>query len=311
MYLVYVLRISRIDTNHKVNEMNIKSELCNFISNAVDGDRSRYAGRSLLLAEDFARFLGLYAKYPNGIMQPDGDPKWSPAQWNISISGFSSFFGSGYVNEVRVMTFRHLYTTSLMEIASERKTVLPNGMHLEDVIRSLIDIHQELKQGAGTNGESIMVSRYLLNTMYPMISRYGKPIGIGGHHITQRSRERIKHAVIKINKTGVVLSVFFDEIVYKGDQVCIDGVHHEKFDKAIFTDKACAYGNNIRSQSLPRIRFSGNDEYYTDLPRNIEHIKSRMVERVSKAKASVAEYFNRTLEDVNRKNAIDSGCDFL
>lgn len=294
--------------------MSIRTELQNFIREAVNGDRSRYAGRSLLLAEDFAHLLGFKTKYSNMVLQMDMDPKWSPANWKISDDG-----RTGYVSDIRVMTFRHFYAISLMQIASKKNTILPNGMPLKNVIQCLIDIHHELKatyrnfdfSENSIYAESVTVAKYLINTLYPIIARYGKPIDIGGHHIVAKARERAKQAAIEINKTGVVLSVYCDEIIYKGDQVDIKGVHHEKFNKIIFADRGYAYGNDIRTHAINRLRFSDADEYYTEDERTIERLRAGTEKRITKAKAGLAAYFNRTLEDAEREFSVDCQTDLL
>ncbi|MFP8823487.1 hypothetical protein, partial [Enterobacter cloacae] len=63
------------------------------------------------------------------------------------------------------------------------------------------------------------------------------------------------HAILKIqNSGGLVLAAFCDEIVYYGEQVEVDDVHHEKFKRFVFGQyNSYSYGNDIRVMRHPRI----------------------------------------------------------
>lgn len=301
----------------------IENQISVFIHRAYLGDSALWQGRNLDLAHSFFKFLG-FMRYCPPSSRPDSDPKWTPPVWCAEERG--------YVSNVRVATVNRHYAQSLIELAEERNSVLPNGWPLAEVISALFAsrkhakkkfFEMETKDGSYWS-TTASISKYLLNTMYPMIGYYGgaSKINICCHDIVARGREKIVSMIKTINKTAVVLYVNTDEIVYCGDQVEFPeiDVHHEKFNTLVFTGyNTVCYGNGIiRTGPLPRIRMSMDEEFYFapldnagDRCRRVALYQKGLNLRVTQYKASLTVYLNLTKEDIDRKYAIDSECDSL
>lgn len=301
----------------------IEKEISEFILHAYMGDNALWQGRNLDLAHNFFKFLG-FPRYCGSSNRPDLDPKWTPVLWCAEESG--------YVSNVRVVTNNLHYAQSLIEIAEERNSILPNGWPLAEVVSALFFNRKCFKQNLyvlDTKENSYWntmagISKYLLNTLFPMIGFYGgfRTVNICCHDIVALGREKIVRMIKTINKTGVVLYANTDEIIYCGDQVEFPdlNVHHEKFSTLVFTgNQSVCYGNGIiRTGRLARIRMSMEDENYfapldsaADRCRRVALYQKNLNKRVSTYKASLAAYLNLTKEDIERKYDIDYECNPL
>lgn len=289
----------------------MKLELNRFIKAAAAGDQSKYTSRrNHTLSNDFADLLG-FKRWHTPVMRPDCDPKWDYFRWSITKHAI--------VKKIRVMSFRLLYPNCIIEIAKERDITLPNGWKLADLMETLIQMRREYKagyirsfekMGDYSNGENYkewqIIAKYLLNSLWIIICGKGSAINLGGHEIIARAREKVCEAVNKIlSSGGVVLHVNVDEIVYYGEQVEIDNVHHEKHWQAIFTGSGgAAWGDNmITSGPVPTITFDLDDWEPHNADRRSAEEQRAMAERmvatrIRRYTSEIKEYMNRTKEDV-------------
>lgn len=292
----------------------MKLELNRFIKAAAAGDQSKYkSNRNHTLTNDFADLLG-FKRWHTHVMRPDCDPKWDYPRWGLSRHAV--------VKNIRVMSFRYLYPTCLIEIANERDITLPNGWKLADLVSVLIQLRKEYKAGyirsldklgvyADTEDykEWQMIAKYLINCMFGIICNKGSAINLGGHEIIALAREKVGVAIDKIiSSGGVVLHVNVDEIAYYGNQVEFDNVHHEKHNTAIFTGyRGAAWGDHlILSGVAPTLRFdmdgwepNKNDRRSFD----DQHAMALrfIANRIERYNREVKEYMNRTKEDVEKE----------
>lgn len=309
-----------------MNTTPIEKEIINFVRRASLEDNSLWQGRNLDLAHNFFKFLGFY-RFSHCSSRPDSDPKWTPVMWCAEERG--------YVSNVRVITLNSFYAKCAIEIAKERNSTLPNGWPLSEVISALLTSRKFFKRlQCSTKYEGserheswstmASISKYLLNSLFPMIGFYGGAyaMNIHCHDIVAAGREKVAGMLKRINKTGVVLCVNTDEIAYSGEQVDFSDmdVHHEKFNTLVFTgNESICYGNGImRTGRLPRVRLTMEEELYfaphddaADKCRRVAYIQKSLNTRLSSYKASLAQYLNLTKEDIDRKYSIDSECDSL
>ncbi|UJB55360.1 hypothetical protein [Enterobacter phage vB_EcRAM-01] len=282
----------------------MKLELHEFINAAAIGDQSKYKSRRDTLIDDFCNLLG-FKRWHTPSMRPDCDPKWDYFKWTPR--------DRGYVDNVRVMSFNHMYANATIEVAKRNDSIYPNGWKVAEVIETLMQLRREYKSAYRVNPNPIynewqIVAKYLLNITYSVFCRFGtKEIGFGSHDIIAEARHRLTYAILKIqNSGGLVLAAFCDEIVYYGDQVEVDGVHHEKFNKLVFGQyNSYSYGNNIRVMMHPRIMLDMEGWEPGHGIGDIESQRERRVRSVAKARElmtdSLTAYLFRTKEDVEKE----------
>lgn len=294
----------------------MKLELNNFIKAAAAGDQQKYKSRRDTLIDDFCNLLG-FKRWHTPSMRPDCDPKWDYFKWTPR--------DRGYVDNVRVMSFNHMYANATIEVAKRNNSTYPNGWKVAEVIETLMQLRREYKAGAKMKFNEIrevweenpernnykewsIVAKYLLNITYSVFCRFGtKEIGFGSHDIIAEARHRLTYAILKIqNSGGLVLAAFCDEIVYYGDQVEVDGVHHEKFNKLVFGQyNSYSYGNDIRVMMHPRIMLDMEGWEPGHGIGDIESQRERRVRSVAKARelmtGSLTDYLFRTKADVEKE----------
>lgn len=288
----------------------MKLTLNKFIKEIAAGDESVYEGRSYPLIEKMSELFG-FKRWHTSILRPDSDPRWTPFRWSCNPDAA--------VRNVRVMTFNHLYNMALKEITEKDEITFPNDWKVAEVIDTLLQLRREYKAGIVYGEEPHVYDKYqqvtkiILNCMFVVIAQHGTglSVSIAAHDIVYQARMKVIEAVKKISETCVVLCVNTDEIVYFGDQVEIDGVHHEKYNTAIlFTPCRVAYGNDIRTTGMPFIRLDMNNWQPSSFGFcSVEEKKARTINqlkrRIERFRQSLNEYINTTKEDIDRKNSID------
>lgn len=298
----------------------MKIELNHFIKEIAAGDESVYVNHGHTpLIEKMKELFG-FKRWHTPILRPDSDPCWTPFRWSSEPNAA--------VKNIRVMSFNHLYNMALKEITEKEEISFPNGWKVAELIDTLLQLRREYKAGFIQSGYDDplnipaynayqMIAKFMLNCIFTIVAQHGSglSVSIGAHDIVFQARNKVVEAVRKISKTGVVLYVNTDEIIYFGDQVEIDGVHHEKYQKAIFfSPTRAAYGNDIRTSSMPFVRLDMSDwqpsSFFNKF--NVEEQKERAEIRIGKRIAifrqSLNEYINMTKEDIDRKNSIDEKC---
>ena len=301
----------------------MKLELNNFIKAAAAGDQSKYKARRDTLIEEFCEYLG-FKRWNTPSIRPDCDPKWDYFKW--------SGRDRGYVDNVRVMSFKHMYAESAMTVAKRNDSTYPNGWKVADVIETLMQLRREYKAGmfmqlrreykagmlmkshdthniSGSEyNEWQKVAKYLLNITYSIFCRFGtKNIGFGSHDIVAEARRNMMFAITRIQQSGgLVLAAYNDEIVYYGEQANVFNVHHEKFNKFVFGQhNSYSYGNDIRVMMQPRIMLDMEGWEPGHGIGSVESQRERRVLSVAKTRKfmekSLADYMNKTKEDVEKE----------
>lgn len=293
----------------------MKLELYSFIRAAAAGDQSKYKSRCDTLINDFCDLLG-FKRWHTPYMRPDCDPKWDYFKWSAREHG--------YVENVRVMSFSHLYAHSTIAVAKRNDSTYPNGWKVAKVIETLMQLRQEYKgamrrswvnasvgqpdEKALNYNEWQIVAKYLLNITYSIFCRFGtKEIGFGSHDIIAEGRHRLTDAILKIqNSGGLILAAYCDEIVYYGDQVDVDGAHHEKFNKFVFAPNGgYSYGNDIRVMMQPRIMLDMTGWEPGHSISDVETQRKRRVDSIARTRKlmvrSVTDYLFKTKEDVEKE----------
>ncbi|UES35601.1 hypothetical protein KKP3664_000062 [Citrobacter phage KKP_3664] len=299
----------------------MKMQLNHFIKSAAACDQSKYkSNRNHNLDKDFADFLG-FKRWHTPIMRPDCDPKYDYPRWGMSRHAV--------VKNIRVMTFRNLYGSCIIEISKERNIILPNGWKLAELVETLFQLRREYKSGllrsrevltisdSGDYNEWQMIAKYLANAVFGIICNKGSAINMGGHEVIARAREKVGEAINQIIASGgTVLHVNVDEIAYVGKQVDIPNVHHERFNNAVFTGfRGAMWGDHaIISGPVPTLRFDMDDwepsrhyrlsdeEQRASALRMIDSRRDRLVKELN-------EYMNKTKEEVLRELNVD--CDSI
>lgn len=196
-----------------------------------DMDSYNYYSREI---EDlFAAHVG-FLRHHTPKMRPDHDPIYSPITWQAPIDG--------YVEGIRIMTFNAMYGNALIHIAREKRAEFPNGWRIDEVIQNLMQLRREYKAGMCLRNEQYQmyktyayISKHLINSMFYIVGNHGSAIDIGSYEIVAYAREQGKAAALKIIESGaIILNHRVDTIAYYGDQVEVEGVHHERFNKAVF-----------------------------------------------------------------------------
>lgn len=288
----------------------MKLELNNFIKSAAD--KQSYLDHTL--TNDFAAFLGCQ-RWHTPILRPNNDPKYEYFRWSLSRHAT--------VRNIRVMTFRNLFGNCIIELAKERGgVVFPNGWELGEIVETLFKLRIEYKAGAIRYAAEEyhtwqMVTKYLLNCMWSIVASKGSAINMGGYEVIARAREKVIVAVNKIiDSGGTVLHVNVDEIVYVGEQVEFDNVHHEKFNRAVFTGcHGAVWGNNtVVSGSVSTLLFDINDwnpnpmSVYANRP--MEERREMELHKINRKRDQlvneIREYMSRTLEYVQKGLDCDS-----
>lgn len=282
----------------------MKTELHEFIHAAVCGDQSKYKSRRDTLIDDFCNFLG-FKRWHTPSMRPDCDPKWDYFKWSAR--------DRGYVDNVRVMSFTHLYANSTIAVAKRNDSTYPNGWSVAKVIETLLQLRREYKSAYRVNPNPVyyewqIVAKYLLNITYSIFCRFGtKDIGFGSHDIIAEARHRMIHAILKIqNSGGLVLAAFCDEIVYYGEQVEVDDVHHEKFKRFVFGQyNSYSYGNDIRVMMHPRVMLDLEGWEPVKSITDDESQRERRILSIARGRQlivnSLTDYLSRTKEDVEKE----------
>lgn len=294
----------------------MKLELNKFIKEVAAGDESFYLERgNYRVLEKFSEFLG-FKRWNTPILRPDNDPKWTPFRWSIGQNA--------YVKNVRVMTFNRLYSVALKECTEKDGITFPNDWKVAELVDTLIQLRKEYKAGFlyGEQTELYsacqMIAKILLNGLYYIIGNHGSglSVGMGCHNIVQLARDKVTAAVKKISETATVLYVNTDEIIYFGNQVEFDNVHHERYNTAIILDRSAAYGNDIRVSSMPVIRLDMKD--WNPSTRHIgtfeeqTHRTACMIgKRITRFRISLNDYINTTKEQIDAKNSLDDECNPL
>lgn len=295
----------------------MKLTLNKFIKEIAAGDESVYMNHGCYpLVDKMTEFLG-FKRWHTPILRPDSDPCWTPVRWMANINAA--------VKNVRVMSFNHLYNMSLKEMTEKDEITFPNGWKVAELIDVLIQLRREYKAGFITcandyNSEEYnrhqMIAKSMLNCIFVIIAQHGSglSVGIGAHEIVYQARMKMIETVKKISETAVVLYANCDEIIYFGDQVEIDGVHHEKYRTAIlFSPMRAAYGNDIQAHGMPHVRFSMTDwrpngSMYRNFDEQRAGAEGSIVRRVARYRNELNEYINTTKEDIDRQNSIDEKC---
>jgi len=293
----------------------MKLELIDFIKTAAAGDQTKYKSRCDTLINDFCDLLG-FERWHTPYMRPDCDPKWDYFKWSARERG--------YVENVRVMSFNQLYANSAIAVANRYDSTYPNGWKVAEVIETLMQLRREFKTGmyrcwndlslggnsknASVYNEWQIVAKYLLNITYSIFCRYGtKDIGFGAHDIIAEGRHRLTHAILKIqNSGGLIFAAYCDEIVYYGDQVDVDGAHHEKFNKFVFASNGgYSYGNDIRVMMQPRIMLDMTGWEPGHSISDVETQRKRRVDSIARTRKlmvrSLTDYLFKTKEDVEKE----------
>lgn len=294
----------------------MKLELNRFIKAAAAGDQSKYKARRDTLIDDFCDLLG-FKRWHTPSMRPDCDPKWDYFKWSARDRGF--------VSNVRVLSFNQFYANVTIEVAKRNDSTYPNGWKVAEVIETLMQLRREYIAGAKMKWNEIsevweenpernnykewsMVTKYLLNSTYSIFCRFGtKEIGFGAHDIVAEARHRMIHAILKIqNSGGLVLAAFCDEIVYYGDQVDIDCVHHAKFNTLIFCKhNGYVYGNDLHVTMLPRVSLDMEGWEPVKSITDDESQRERRILSIARGRQlivnSLTDYLFRTKEDVEKE----------
>ncbi|WFD55624.1 hypothetical protein phi5_144 [Enterobacter phage phi5] len=299
----------------------MKLELTKFIKTAAAGDQLKYKSRrNHSLEDDFATLLG-FQRWHTPIMRPDHDPKWDYFRWGVERHAI--------VNNIRVMSFRYLYPTCIIELANERDITLPNGWKLADLIECLIQMRKAYKAGyirsfdkLGDYGntedykEWQMIAKYLINSVWGIICNKGSAINLGGHEIIARAREKVTDAINKIvDSGGVVFHVNVDEIAYYSElQVDIKDVHHEKHRVGLFTgNRGAAWGDDLILSGLaPTLKFNLDDwEPNRHDRRTAEEQRDMAISCINTRKErclrELRDYINTTKEDIAKRYVDLSG----
>ncbi|QDH49213.1 DNA polymerase [Pantoea phage Phynn] len=324
--------IDRNDINHKVKKMKTcrpelsleeNTPLNNFINSVL---KTRFHdkikdSRNYDIADQFAGAFGYNTRYRDDLSRPDTDPRWTDITWSAGSCGFS-----GRVKNVRVAYLPHCYAQALEDLTKDSDIRFPNGELVYDVVCSLRRIRKINKDYAKVcrttmtirdklSGEYlrcldiISLTKYLLNSLIYIIANYGRPTGIGVHHLRESVRNRTADLIRKINNTdATVIHASYDHVVYVGPQVEYPNVHHESFKNAILIgENGIVYGDTMESFRVPF--FCINDDSWVrpvhDIESRTKTFQKNMEKRKSMCKASVAQYLNLTKEDIERKNDID------
>ena len=110
----------------------------------------------------------------------------------------------------------------------------------------------------------------------------------------------------KIIESGaIILNHRIDTIAYYGDQVEVEGVHHERFNKAVFAKNGYAYGNDIITSAIPFVRLTV-EGFGERLPYKLSEAQMcAAAERIAKKRKMYTDeylaYVNKTKEDVDRE----------
>ena len=283
----------------------MKINLHRFIADfSRDRDMDSFNYYSREIEDRFAAHVG-FRRHHTPKMRPDNDPKYSPIMWQAPIDG--------YVEGIRIMTFNAMYGNALIHIAREKKAEFPNGWRIDEVIQNLMQLRREYKAGMCLRNEQYpmyktyaYISKHLINSMFYIVGNHGSAIDIGSYEIVAYAREQGKAAALKIIESGaIILNHRIDTIAYYGDQVEVEGVHHERFNKAVFTKNGYAYGNDIITSAVPFVRLTV-EGFGERLPyKPSEDQMCATAERIARKRKMYTDeylaYVNKTKEDVDRE----------